>query len=260
MNDILIIITRLVETCEVGQEEWEYIWGCSLENCLAIFDNNNTKHEFDNDVDFMPQNIKLIIFNGTFEDQYSKLASFISTIKDRNFMMAIHPGGGGNLGEAKRTLCNGMPAIKNIINDAIGYTLGCSEPSKINNEPIVDFAQNPTDDNLEKLRQFILSKIQKPHLIALSILCQGYLAAHGEERFKISDDKLQEKAENNKDTTELQNWWKPALGKNTEGKELYSELETVDENKKKDIKCLIKKIKVNDVNIEVVKNAYSKIL
>lgn len=68
------------------------------------------------------------------------------------------------------------------------------------------------------------------HLIALSILCQGFLAAHGEKGFKILDDQLQQKAEKNKGTTELRSWWDPALkdiinGTGIKDSEILAELE-----------------------------------
>ena len=70
------------------------------------------------------------------------------------------------------------------------------------------------------------------HLIALSILCQGYLAAHDVEEFSVSDSGLQKKAVENQEKTEVKDWWKPALGEDYKGKALNEELEARDEEKK----------------------------
>ncbi len=85
-------------------------------------------------------------------------------------------------------------------------------------EPLKGFLSALTNDQvvieyqqaIEKLIEESLKK-HTPHLISLSILCQGYLTAHGAEGFEISDDELQKKALNNKVTTEMKNWWKPAM-------------------------------------------------
>ena len=61
------------------------------------------------------------------------------------------------------------------------------------------------------------------HSSALSILCQGYLAAHGEiglpKGIFISDEK--------KKLTLQQDWWKPVLGYELSGKELREEVKTM---------------------------------
>lgn len=94
-------------------------------------------------------------------------------------------------------------------------------------------------------------KKSKPHLIALSILCQGYLAAneeHLEDKDKII--KLPEGitiSEVKKENTRISDWWEPALGDNYNAKDLNKELETVDKNKKKNgIEDLIKIITENN--------------
>lgn len=70
-------------------------------------------------------------------------------------------------------------------------------------------------------------KIYIFRLIVLSILCQGYLAAHGKENFKVLDDKLQQKAEENKGQTELRSWWELVLNKY---KMIKIELDSIDKN------------------------------
>ena len=77
--------------------------------------------------------------------------------------------------------------------------------------------------------------IARPHLIALSILCQGYLAANEE---CLEDEKKIIKlpegisiSEYKKGNTRTRDWWMPALGANFEGNELNKELETVDKDK-----------------------------
>jgi len=91
------------------------------------------------------------------------------------------------------------------------------------------------------------------HLIALSILCQGYLAAHDIEGFKVPDDELQKKAAKSKITTEIPRWWEPALDdvinkrKEVEKSKIYEELKAGSENIKdyEKITNLVKAI-IND--------------
>ncbi len=93
-----------------------------------------------------------------------------------------------------------------------------------------------------KLIQEYLKKKAKPHLIALSILCQGYLAAHWEEIYNSKKEclsglktwdsllrELRDKVKANKDMTAGQGWWKPAFA------DVFEEVEK-DGNKIKRIK------------------------
>ncbi|MFQ5686052.1 MAG: hypothetical protein ACE5GV_05270 [Candidatus Scalindua sp.] len=99
---------------------------------------------------------------------------------------------------------------------------------------------------IKKLIEESLKETQKSHLIALSILCQGYLAAneeHLKEEKKII--KLPEGISISKDkkgNTIKRDWWKPALGEDYKGDELKNELKT--EDKLNDaIECLIEIIR-----------------
>ena len=49
-------------------------------------------------------------------------------------------------------------------------------------------------NNFDELWKYINKKIPLNHLIALSILCQGFLAAHDVEGFRVNDIELQNKA------------------------------------------------------------------
>lgn len=122
-----------------------------------------------------------------------------------------------------------------------------------------------------------LKKKANPHLIALSILCQGYLAAHGdddsikelsEELKKEVQDliKLKNKVQSKAGNTEKKIWWTGVFGdddkKGAEGK-ILNELKTIstDNDKEKGkIESLIKKIYKNGntlPNGTLVANAYS---
>jgi hypothetical protein len=115
------------------------------------------------------------------------------------------------------------------------------------------------DDNFFKSLSALINEINKKgiseevwkvlypsntHLVALSILCHGYLAAHGETANlngwkevwedlpkNVKDDKCQLTKEK-RDMTEERKWWYPALGKEYKSKYLKNELETVGEEKK----------------------------
>ncbi len=66
----------------------------------------------------------------------------------------------------------------------------------------------------------------KTHLIALSILCQGYLAANAPKKIRL----LKEVAVTNKKLTLQKDWWKPALGDDYKEDKLDKELETITKN------------------------------
>ena len=235
MNDIIIIITRKNEDCAGNQREWRGIWECGTDKWLAIYNEKYEKSEFENDaiIDVATENIMLVVFYGEKVNNYGKLDGFLSKIKNRNLLIAAHPGGATKLEDVKRTLCNSMKneVNKKIINDAVGYTLGCQERTSINHE-VARFAVSPSQATFEALRQFPLNKKQKPHLIALSILCQGYLAVHEKidlpEGISISEDK--------KGNTIKRDWWKPALGdvinerKRVNESEIYEQLKVASEN------------------------------
>lgn len=110
-------------------------------------------------------------------------------------------------------------------------------------------------DNLSAIQKMIdhyLLTIPKPHIIALSILCQGYLAAHGKkDSLRGWEDVCNNlphnlKGENfqlkTKSKTEEKDWWEPALEADFNGEKLVKELKTMDKDKKA-IECLIKIIK-----------------
>jgi len=122
-------------------------------------------------------------------------------------------------------------------------------------------SQDNFEQEFKKLIESSLKNLLTPHLIALSILCQGYLAANKEY---LNDEeriiKLPEGIsipKGKKENTRRREWWEPALGKECKGNELNKELETVDadKDKKHDIVCLMKIIrdeKVKNDDNEIV--------
>jgi hypothetical protein len=101
----------------------------------------------------------------------------------------------------------------------------------------------------------LLTVFGRPHLIALLILCQGYLAAHGTisvlrdwkklwenvpEDVKDKDNPHQ-LVRQKRDQTERKDWWKPALGADYKGSELKEEL-SISEGDKEDIGSLLQEI------------------
>jgi len=249
MIEIIIVFTR----CR-GNGEWEAVWNMNDSNWFAIFNNSFLKSEYNNtSINENTDDIKLIVFDGTANERYGDFSKFLSRIDDKKFIVAIHPGGRTTLGAIKKDLCSAMPDIKNIINAAVEYTLGNVDILKLNH-PVANFARSPSQDNFKKLRHFILYNMRNPYLIAFSILCQGYLAAHGQNDtlhgwecfwknlpIDLQDDKFQLKT---RSETEGRRWWEPALGNNYSGKELENEL--FDSNKSgKKIKELIESIRDN---------------
>lgn len=128
---------------------------------------------------------------------------------------------------------------KNMIENLID----CKPFNHDGTKPIEKFMKNislnETDYSIEfaKLIEESLKK-DTPHLIALSIICQGYLAAHGRKDILSGWDDVWKKLPNDlkdvgfqlktKSKTEEKGWWKPALGTNLDGKSLIEELEALD--------------------------------
>lgn len=69
-----------------------------------------------------------------------------------------------------------------------------------------------------------LTSPKNTHIIALSILCQGYLSAHG--KIEGLPDSLKKIAQENQSQVN-QAWWMPALGEELKGEELIKELEAL---------------------------------
>lgn len=107
----------------------------------------------------------------------------------------------------------------------------------------------------------------KNHLIALSILCQGYLAAHGGEGLGEEWKKLIETNSNLKQTVEAKKgdtlnkdeWWKKVLGE--DDTQIQGELDSVQNSWKKKVQDLINGIYKKNGNMPsngtLVADAYS---
>jgi hypothetical protein len=118
------------------------------------------------------------------------------------------------------------------------------ELSEVLNRPDSKISLSEIKNKMSPNIRSILCGDELFFLPTLSILCQGYLVAHGEGDFGISDDLL-DKAKNNIDKTQKRDWWKPALGKEHKGDELLEELEVKDKDNVS-IKGLIKAINDDD--------------
>lgn len=86
-----------------------------------------------------------------------------------------------------------------------------------------------------------------PYLIALAILCQGYIAAHGGEGLSGLTDQLKKKAAEKWPKVE-QGWWVPVLGGDGNGNELKNALVVAGKSEDEANK-LIMNVKINqDIN------------
>lgn len=95
-------------------------------------------------------------------------------------------------------------------------------------ESFLEALKNNSATYKQKFDFLISESIKKNHLIAISILCQGYLAAHGVDGFKVEG--FQEIVKKNKGMTETTGWWKPALEENLNGEKLIEELKAIDKD------------------------------
>lgn len=117
---------------------------------------------------------------------------------------------------------------------------------------------SPGNNFITVLSKFInesLAKKSTPHLIALSILCQGYLAAHAPNKINFPSNVLSLKKEVIKS-----DWWQPSFGdKDTSGTPvLFQEMSAL----KKDTSCVKKLFDASNsdnVNAAIVFDALESI-
>lgn len=157
------------------------------------------------------------------DEASNKIKSLIDSIKSNNKNIIVWTHTGDTIASEK---------IKELFGDKCDFfAFSHTEP---NHEVEVLMENICTDNDFENrfsgFIEYSLLKKAKPHLIALYILCEGYLAAHDEGLSGWNDNlKNLLKIEGAKDKTEKKDWWKPALGDDLQGKEIESELNVVSE-------------------------------
>jgi hypothetical protein len=189
MSEIVIIITRIS-----SDNEWNKVWKFGKnEHCICICTDAKDQWkkriiDLNNDVQTISQEVKAIIFNGdSCDDLFSKFDNLISTINlpnERDILMAIHTGGNSPVSK--------IEDFDNL--EGFNYEEAITYSSPEHGGEIKNFADAINATNGDKdtafsaLKAWIKKKI-RPHLIALSILCQGYLVIcyESEERNKYME-------------------------------------------------------------------------
>lgn len=174
---------------------------------------------------------------------------------DRKTLILIHPGAGDDFEIAKNRIlcCNGKANQINEINIIIAKyshtSIAIFDVVGSLAKQIKDLSNN-IDTNINKIREYVLKKNPKPHLLALSILCQGYLAAHGGKVLKGWKDlpaELKNKVSKNRDNVK-DKWWNII-----DIEQATNELKDKDTDNK--ISNLLSQIKDNMVNENTVEGA-----
>lgn len=267
MSDLLIIVTRMT-----GTEGNEFVKYFGRGNQWAVvYKNGETKMKIIAQDLELSYDKKIIVVYGdgmgvqNNNNIQNSLCCFLNNaINDRReILILLHPGVDLTIGDAKtRIFCaanhqNNRVAENETITiaqysstqNAIYQKVGMLAAAIRNNGE----GNGNIDEYITELTNYIKKNTYKPcpkHLIALSILCQGYLAAHGQTKeltgWEKVPDEFKEKVKSKADNTEKKSWWTSALG-NDEFK-IQDELKAVPDdkdNKKKDVQDLITAIYTN---------------
>lgn len=235
-----------------------FLRGVSKDNGKIAFVSKDTKWRSTNVKDSNGFIFALIVLNDDNGDKTSQANEVIPKmiLKGKKIIIYTHLGDYLNRADIEKTISSMEGTIEE-------YKEFSHEPNNSNFQSLNTFYnclnQPSFETCLKKLIEESLKKKNTPHLIALSILCQGYLAAHGGagldgwdrvtqdikskavEKLKISDDK--------KNPTKKE-WWKSALGKDDQSKteeELKGILEKDDE--KGNLRKLTTAIYTNGVSL-----------
>ncbi len=196
MSEIVIIITRIDEG-NATDNEWQGLWEfAENEHCICMCADTHGQWEkrnidLNNGTQTISQEVKAIIFNGAscreLFNKFDNLISKINSSNERDILMAIHTGGNASVSEiAILRRLNGFNYGEAIIYSSPEYD------GEIKN--LADAINNTTGDKeaaFSALKMWIKKKTHaSPHLIALSILCQGFLVvcSESEERDRYWND------------------------------------------------------------------------
>jgi len=242
MKELFIIVTRMTSGDEFikyfGNNNWAARYN---QNELCIIPSSN-------DLTYDSNDTICFVDGDAVKNSDEKCNNFKKYIGDgvnnsRQIYMLIH---NLNLEEAKQRIfrCNDnvVTIPQNISIAKYSNTLADIMCIVGQLEEAIKETNNDSINRLTtKIKDYIIKKKANPHLIALSILCQGYLAAHGGAGLdgwdKVHQDIKDKAAEKLNDSDDKKNpskkaWWKTVL----EGrKNIEDEL---DEEQKKDGKII----------------------
>lgn len=225
-DEVIMIITRSTNTAE-----WVEYCGFNNANVVLVnFDSTNITKRYQS---FNGEQLKVEINNGTkvifFRGETGEIPiNNIDLLISNNtkVLIIIHASNDTEFAELKITFEKKFSINNNqAVEITRRYSLG---DSPNNNNPVYAFETvikandyGKVDVAYRALYKFV-KKQPNPHLIALSILCQGYLVAHGEtESLKGWDDKLKNMLINGAlEKTEDKAWWMETINIEEAEKEL----------------------------------------
>lgn len=218
-NNIIVVVVSIAKS-----PEKKFLLKC-LRNkdadwTYAVTDGNNFYF------DKMNNNIapSFILVNQSKWDNNNLLSDIIKAINaaKKSIIVWTHETNGKSCKQIKEKIKNNI-----IFCDKFNHSfITCSFMENISNDN-----EDNYEEEFSNLISETLKKKPKPHLIALSILCQGYLAAHWKEidngkkktlsGLKTWDSllpEMKEKAQGNQDKTKGQGWWEPVFNNEDLGK------------------------------------------
>ncbi len=176
------------------------------------------------------------------------LADIMNNIQEREITILLHA---NDIRNSKRRRQKILETLVNKKYKIYLFTNSTTRAARIEGFNDVTY----TWDEVQKCFPILPPKsASKTYLITLSILCQGYLAAH--RKIKGLPDNLEEIAINNWAKVK-DNWWKPALGEDLNGAELKIELMSSDMSEE-EANALIQDVREH--NIEKVYETVRSIL
>lgn len=209
----------------------------------------NEFHIHINDTKYLSSN-SFVFYNQNKNEEFN---DFLPTIKDISKNLIIW----------RHETDNSTPScdvLKTNLRDKLIFCEGFNHDGKTAIEKFIRCIAGNTNNYEAYFNELITESLKKkanPHLIALSILCQGYLASHGGAGLdgwdKVPDElKNKVQTEDNKNKTKGKSWWTSALG-NDESK-IQNELNAVPDDPKINKHDIIKLITAIYTNGDTLPN------
>jgi len=253
-EETIVIVTRMSGL----QNEFENYFGNDNKVCVILKNNNEAFYYNEIPNSSLIKECKVIYFDGKANNYYKDFRERIIELSNsKNILLAFHPGIDKNKEEARTEL--ELP--ENII--SAEYSLGDDLKEHIIGilgKAIKVLLDNPNSrgnltNKIEAVRNYIIKENKSPiHLIALNILCQGFLISHNEilygKKITVNIDEKQ------KLSLEKKDWWIVALGDNFKNNiDAELSLLNVIESRREPITKLIKKIDSDNITLESVRDA-----
>ncbi len=162
----------------------------------------------------------IVVKNNDQKNEQATNAISNMEIKDKTIIVYAHSTDSLVEKEIRKVITNGKGKV-------IEYKPFSHQPNDLEYDPLANFTGCVGDKKegfgecLKELIEESLKKKNRPHIIALSILCQGYLAAHeGKDLNGWNDSMIGLLVSDAETKTEDKSWWQPAFEKKDNEKEI----------------------------------------